>query len=55
MIPSEAIEQTPDVAGGSETGYVRGIAKLGERLIILLDLEGLFGPSGAEALGTVAA
>ena len=55
MIPAEAIEPTPDLAGGTETGYLKGIAKLGERLIILLDLEGLFGSGAAEALGGVAA
>lgn len=54
MIPAEAVEATPDVAGGTETVYIRGIAKLGERLIILLDLEGLFAGPEAEALGSVA-
>lgn len=55
MVPSDAIEPTPEVAGGTEAGYLNGIVKLGDRLIILLDLEGLFGREGAEALAGVAA
>jgi chemotaxis signal transduction protein len=38
------------VAAGYDAGYLRGIAKLGEQLIILLDLDGLFGASDAAAL-----
>ena len=55
MVPADAIEPTPDVAAGHEAGYLRGIAKLGERLIILLDLDGLFGDAAAAALAAVAA
>ncbi len=43
MIPSDAVESTPAVAAGAEADYLRGIAKLGDRLIILLELDGLFG------------
>jgi purine-binding chemotaxis protein CheW len=50
MVPLDSIEQTPDVASGSDTQYLRGIAKLGERLVILLDLTGLFGEADAAAL-----
>jgi purine-binding chemotaxis protein CheW len=55
MVASDAIEATPDVAAGHDAGYHRGIAKLGERLIILLDLDGLFGPADADALAAAAA
>jgi purine-binding chemotaxis protein CheW len=55
MVPSDAIESTPDVAAGPDAGYLRGIAKLGERLIILLDLDGLFGAADADALAAAAA
>jgi purine-binding chemotaxis protein CheW len=41
MIAAETIETTPDVAAAGDVGYLRGIAKLGDRLIILLDLDGL--------------
>ena len=50
MVSSESVEQTPDVASGYDTQYLRGIAKLGERLVILLDLAGLFGEVDAAAL-----
>jgi purine-binding chemotaxis protein CheW len=55
MVPSDAIESTPDVAAGHDAGYLRGIAKLGERLIILLDLDGLFGETASAELAAVAA
>jgi purine-binding chemotaxis protein CheW len=43
MIPADAVEPTPEVAAGYDAAYLRGIAKLNEQLIILLDLDGLFG------------
>jgi purine-binding chemotaxis protein CheW len=55
MIAAEAIEPTPDVAAGNDAAYLRGIAKLGERLIILLDLDGLFADADAAALAATAA
>jgi purine-binding chemotaxis protein CheW len=54
MVSSEAVEQTPEVASGYDTQYLRGIAKLGERLVILLDLAGLFGEVDAAALAAAA-
>jgi purine-binding chemotaxis protein CheW len=50
MVSADAVEQTPDVAAGYDTQYLKGIAKLGERLVILLDLGGLFGETDAAAL-----
>ncbi len=55
MVPADAIEPTPEVAAGVEAAYLRGIAKLGERLIILLALNGLFAETDAEALAAAAA
>jgi purine-binding chemotaxis protein CheW len=55
MIAAEAIEATPDVAAGNEAAYLRGIAKLGDRLIILLDLDGLLGDADPEAAALTAA
>jgi len=55
MVPGESVEPTPGVAAGADAGYLRGIAKLGERLIILLALDGLFGETDAAALADVAA
>lgn len=37
-ISSEAIEEAPDGVGNVEQGYIYGIGKVGERIIILLDI-----------------
>ena len=37
-ISSEAIEEAPDGVGTVDQGYISGIGKVGERLIILLDI-----------------
>lgn len=38
-IPLDQIEATPQIVGGVEAEYLRGVAKLGDRLLILLNLE----------------
>jgi len=45
-----AIEPAPELAVGIDAGYLRGVAKLDERLLILLDLENLLSTEEAEAL-----
>lgn len=45
-----AIEPAPELAVGIDAGYLRGVAKLDERLLILLDLESLLSDEEAEAL-----
>jgi purine-binding chemotaxis protein CheW len=50
MIPDSAIEPTPAIAVGGNTEYVRGVAKLGEQMIILLDLNHLFSTDDRGAL-----
>jgi purine-binding chemotaxis protein CheW len=52
MLPEEAVEATPSVASGGDASYVRGIAKLADELVILLNLRALFSD---EAIGTLAA
>ncbi len=37
-IPADKIEQPPEVVGRIESDYIRGVAKLDERLLILLNL-----------------
>jgi len=37
-ISSDAIEDAPDGIGSAEQGYIYGIGKVGERIIILLDI-----------------
>ena len=54
MVPAEAIEPTPAVAVGRNSEYVRGIAKIAEDLIILLDLDHLFSNEEGEALQAAA-
>ncbi len=54
MVPADAIEATPEVAAGSDADYLKGIAKLGDRLIILLELDGLFAAEEQTALASAA-
>jgi len=54
MIAGDAIEPTPEVAADADHDYLRGIAKLGDRLIILLSLDGLFGDAEQTALAATA-
>jgi purine-binding chemotaxis protein CheW len=42
-IPSNIVEPTPPMASNISTEFIRGIAKLEDRLIILLDMEMLVG------------
>lgn len=49
MVPEDAVEATPEVASGYEAAYIRGIAKLGEHLVILLNLSALFGDQEVHA------
>jgi len=50
MVPQDAIEPTPELAAGVDADYLRGIARLQERLVILLDLANLFRPDERTAL-----
>jgi purine-binding chemotaxis protein CheW len=43
MVSEDAVEPTPEVASAHDAAYIRGIAKLGEELVILLNLAALFG------------
>ena len=42
-IPSSIIEPTPPMSSGESSQFIRGIAKLDNRLIILLDIDKLLG------------
>ena len=37
-IPVEQIEDAPELVAGVDTEYIRGVGKMGDRLIIMLDL-----------------
>jgi purine-binding chemotaxis protein CheW len=47
-IPVEQIEDAPDLVAGVDTEYIRGVGKMGDRLIIMLDLARVI--SGSEKL-----
>ena len=42
-IDSEAIEPPPPIALGIDSQFIRGVGKIGERLIILLELDQIMG------------
>lgn len=42
-LDTDAIEPPPPVALGVDSHYIRGVGKIGERLLILLDLEHIMG------------
>jgi purine-binding chemotaxis protein CheW len=54
LLPLDSVEPTPEVAAGDDAEYLRGIAKLGDRLVLLLELDGLFGLEEQEALAGAA-
>ena len=54
LLRTESVETTPEVAAGADAEYLRGIAKLGDRLVLLLELDGLFGLDDQAALAGAA-
>ena len=54
LLPLDSVEATPGVASGADAEYLRGIAKLGDRLVLLLELDGLFGLEEQTALAGAA-
>ena len=40
-IPPEAIRHAPEMSSAVEADYLRGLAQVGERMVILLDIEGM--------------
>jgi purine-binding chemotaxis protein CheW len=49
-IPPEAVQPPPEAVAGLSGAYVDGIARLGERLVLLLNVEALLQPAqGAPA------
>ncbi|HMK61357.1 MAG TPA: chemotaxis protein CheW [Dissulfurispiraceae bacterium] len=49
-IPAEIVEPTPPMASNINAEYIKGIAKLDDRLIILLDMDALVGKAGEAAM-----
>jgi purine-binding chemotaxis protein CheW len=54
LVSADAVEPTPGVAAGADGEYLLGIAKLGGRLVLLLELDGLFGIEAGTALAGAA-
>jgi purine-binding chemotaxis protein CheW len=50
-IPASDVQPTPDFGGQVDARFVSGVAKTGERLVILLDIERVLGGDGI-ALGS---
>jgi len=49
-VEESTIEPAPDLAVNIDTHFLRGVAKLEDRLLILLDLDGIFSEEEADAL-----
>lgn len=49
-IPTAAIQPPPEGISGLNGRYLEGMAHLGERLVLILDMTDLFSPDGGEAL-----
>jgi purine-binding chemotaxis protein CheW len=52
-IPVDAIEPPPEVIGSIDTDYIEGVAKVDDRLLILLDLQKVLTPEEMKDLKTV--
>ncbi|HLR07949.1 MAG TPA: chemotaxis protein CheW [Bacillota bacterium] len=52
-IPHDAIEPAPEVVGAVDVDYIKGVAKLENRLLILLDLEKVLSKDEMAELKTV--
>jgi len=50
-LDSEAIEPPPPIALGIDSQYIRGVGKIGERLLILLDLDHIMGGETSHDIG----
>lgn len=49
-LPLSTIESAPDIVTSIDADYISGVAKMDDRLLILLDLSRVFTPSEKEAL-----
>ncbi len=53
-LPVDMVEPPPSIVSGAEIDYIRGVGKLDDRLIMLLDVEKLLTDGEKEAVGSVA-
>lgn len=54
-IPSNIIEPPPEVVGGIEADYLRGVAKMEKRLLILLNLNKVLNPKELKEIKSIEA
>ncbi|WP_026585513.1 chemotaxis protein CheW [Bacillus sp. J33] len=47
-VPHESVEPPPEVVGTEEADFIKGVAKINKRLMILIDLEKVFNPAELE-------
>lgn len=52
-ISNSIVEQAPSMVAGIDADYIKGVGKLNDRLLILLDLERLFNTELLESLDTL--
>jgi purine-binding chemotaxis protein CheW len=52
-IPENAINPAPEIIGSIDTDYIEGVAKMDDRLLILLDLQKVLTPEEIKQLKTV--
>ncbi|WP_199868539.1 chemotaxis protein CheW, partial [Virgibacillus senegalensis] len=52
-IPKEAVEPAPEVVGAVDVDYIEGVAKLEDRLLILLNLNNVLTDEEVQTLKTV--
>ena len=52
-LPSSTVEPAPEIATSIDSQYIRGVAKLENRLLILLDLSRIFKESEQMALASI--
>ncbi|BDQ32568.1 chemotaxis protein CheW [Pseudodesulfovibrio portus] len=52
-IPASSVQPPPPVVAGMDADYIHGVGKLGDRLLILLDLDSLLDNEEMEALSAV--
>lgn len=53
-IPSDQIDPPPPIIGGISTEYIKGVAKLNDRLVILLNIDSILSGEEKDVLDTVA-
>mgnify|MGYP001462558823 CR=1 FL=1 len=52
-IPEDIVEEPPEVVGAVNVDYIEGVAKMGDRLLILLNLQKVLTPDEIDALKQV--